>query len=243
MSDLEVIDGEVIEAAPVETTAVVRRERRSEVMRPLDAGELVDSFHAYQELLPRLLEASDYQQASGRRFVKKSGWRKIATAFDLDVILVADEVERDENGRAIRAKVIARAIAPSGRTMDGDGYCSISESRFSSSRADLSKLENDLRTTATTRAKNRAIADLVGMGDVSAEEIGSDTIQTSSPPYGPAVDKTKTGVASKALTHICAGDTDAAEACWNAIKTQAGYMPAVVAQAIVTIANTFEDDS
>jgi len=183
-SDL-VVDATVVEEAPAAYGAqLVRRERRSEVLRPLDADALADSFRQYQELLPRLLEPSDYQQAGDRRFVKKSGWRKIATAFDLDVILVCDEVERDAQDRAVRAKVIARAITPSGRTMDGDGYCSLTESRFQSARADLSKLENDLRATATTRAKNRAIADLVGMGDVSAEEI-ADPGAPDLLPYGP----------------------------------------------------------
>jgi hypothetical protein len=67
----------------------------------------------------------------------------------------------------LRAEVWARAIAPSGRSMDGDGYCSVDEERFSGPRGNKSKLENDLRATATTRAMNRAISGLVGMGEVS----------------------------------------------------------------------------
>lgn len=157
---------------PQAATALVRRERRSEVIRPLDATALVESFQEYQQLLPQLLTLDDYQDAGrGKRFVKKSGWRKIATAFDLDVQIIRSEVERDEHGQPARAEVWARAIAPSGRSMDGDGYCSVDEDRFSGPRGNKSKLENDLRATATTRAMNRAISGLVGMGEVSAEEV------------------------------------------------------------------------
>jgi hypothetical protein len=70
----------------------------------------------------------------------------------------------------VRAEVWIRAVAPNGQFGDGDGYCSADEGRFRGWKG-RQKLENDLRATATTRAKNRAIADLVGMGEVSAEEI------------------------------------------------------------------------
>jgi len=234
-----VVDATVVEEhvePHVGSTELVRRERRSEVLRPLDADQLADSFRQYQSLLPRLLEASDYQEAGGKRFVKKSGWRKIATAFDLDVVIVTAEVDRDEQGHAVRAKVIARAIAPSGRTMDGDGYCSIDESRFTSRRADLSKVENDLRTTATTRAKNRAIADLVGMGDVSAEELGDPEPvrqQAQGPKYGPKVDDLVTPLTIGACKKIT-GDEKAARELWRKVATVCdGYMPQAAAFALI----------
>lgn len=177
-TDEMVIDATVVDDHPHDSTSssasteIARRERRSEVIRPLDPDQLIQSFTDYQQLLPRLLSDSDYQDAGrGRRFVKKSGWRKIATAFDLDVQIIRSTVDRDDTGQPLRAEVWARAIAPSGRSMDGDGYCSGEEDRFSGPRGNRSKLENDLRATATTRAMNRAISGLVGMGEVSAEEI------------------------------------------------------------------------
>lgn len=196
-TDTQVLDAEIVpEDAPAATsTDVVRRERRSEVIRPLDAGQLVESFQLYQQLLPRLLVDSDYQAADGKRFVKKSGWRKIATAFDLDVVRVDDGVERDESGSPIRAWAVYRAIAPSGRSMDGDGYCSIDESRFNSSRG-RQKLENDLRATATTRAMNRAISGLVGMGEVSAEEVSAGADPQATPPVPRAEGKALTNAAN-----------------------------------------------
>lgn len=218
-------------AAPM-STAVVRRERRSEVIRPLNTADVVASMEEYQKLLPQLLADSDYQDAGrGKRFVKKSGWRKIATAFDLDVQIIRSTVDRDEQGQPLRAEVWARAIAPSGRSMDGDGYCSLDEERFSGPRGNKSKLENDLRATATTRAMNRAISGLVGMGDVSAEEV--DGKPDAGPAFGPAYqgDPQRVGDAIAALV----GYPNVA-AVVDPILKAAGYMPQVVADALLTAA-------
>lgn len=227
-------DDQHIEQHPVDhSTEVVRRERRSEVIRPLDADQLIESFTAYQDLLPRLLDASDYQDAGrGKRFVKKSGWRKIATAFDLDVQLIRSTIERDETGQPLRAEVWARAIAPSGRSMDGDGYCSVDEERFSGPRGNKSKLENDLRATATTRAMNRAISGLVGMGDVSAEEVDN----TPPEPWWvkPATDDRKREALDAAA--ILVGERDTARALLKSMADQIGVMPDVIPAALKVLA-------
>jgi hypothetical protein len=206
-------------------TALARRERRSEVIRPLDADQLVESFHEYQALLPRILADSDYQAAeAGKKFVKKSGWRKIATAFDLDVQIVAEEVDRDDNGRILRAKTTARATSPSGRIMEGDGYCTLDE--FTGRRASNPKLENDLRGTAATRAKNRAISDLVGMGDVSAEEAVE--VAGAAVPWwaAPATDERKR-VLLEATAEII-GNRELARELLTGISGSLGVMPDVL---------------
>lgn len=202
-----------------------------QALMPLDANQVVAGMEAYQALLPRLLEESDYQDAgSNRRFVKKSGWRKIARAFNLSVELVSIRVERDGSGQPSRAEAVARATAPNGQVQDGDGYCSADESRFADERG-RQKLENDLRATATTRAKNRAIADLVGMGEVSAEEVA---VGGGSGAPVEAPEETKR-LASEALT-LMVGDVEAARECWGAIKQAAGgSMPAVVAEALLLV--------
>jgi ribosomal protein S8 len=61
---------------------------------------------------------------------------------------------------------ILRATAPNGVYTDGDGHCSIWEDGYSNSY-------HNVKSTAFTRAKNRAISDLVGGGEVSADEIGN----------------------------------------------------------------------
>jgi hypothetical protein len=238
----EVLDAEPVldEPAPepAMSTAVARRERRSEVIRPLDAEQLVDSFHAYQQLLPQLLVDSDYQAAeAGKKFVKKSGWRKIATAFDLDVQIVAEQVERDENGRILRAKTTARATAPSGRVMDGDGYCTIDE--FTGRRATNPKLENDLRGTAATRAKNRAISDLVGMGEVSAEEAVADHAQPG-PAWAEEASAQRKQLALDSLAFLV-GDEDVAKDGLVAVKDALGVVPEGIAVALSRIARVVQE--
>lgn len=238
----EVLDGVEVIPDPDDTQpsmAVVRRERRSEVIRPLDADQLVDSFHAYQQLLPRLLVESDYQAAeAGKKFVKKSGWRKIATAFDLDVQIVGEQVERDGDGRILRAKTTARATAPSGRSMDGDGYCTVDE--FTGRRAANPKLENDLRGTAATRAKNRAISDLVGMGEVSAEEVAIDH-GTPGPAWAVEASPDRKRLALDSLTYLLGEDRDLARYSLGAVKDKLGVVPDGVAGALDRIASVVRE--
>jgi hypothetical protein len=211
------------------------RERRSEVLRPLDPAAVLESFATYQRLLRSLLTPDDWQGPPNKpgSFVKKKGWRKIATAFDLDVKLVPGTLnaERDAEGNPLRAEAVARAITPAGRTMDGDGYCSSDEPRFKDAKG-RQKLENDLRATATTRAKNRAIADLVGMGDVSAEEV-DDTPQhvKSGPKYGPATSDAQLATSRQALGYLmgCEPDGNPVGAALDEIERRAGgYLPQLV---------------
>jgi hypothetical protein len=235
------IDGAAVDIEPIQapSVSVVRRERRSEITRPFDAAGVVDAMRAYQDLLPKLLSPSDYQEAgfengAPRRFVKKSGWRKIATAFDLDVQLIRSTIDRADDGTPLRAEVWARAITPSGRSMDGDGYCSVDESRFAKPSA-RGKLENDLRATAATRAVNRAISGLVGMGEVSAEEVTDDQKNYGGPPHGAPIDDAQKLQIGPAFTKVL-GDPDVAKAAYGAITQELGYMPAAVARAFVVAA-------
>jgi hypothetical protein len=192
--DDEAIDGEAVEIpaateAPEPQHEVTARPlpvpaQPTQLLRPMATPEeAADMMAEYQRTVRAVLDPSDYQEAErGKKFVKKSGWRKIAKAYGLSVEIISVEVERDEEGHATRATVVVRATAPNGQTQDGDGYCSIEEGRFSRSSG-RQKLENDLRATATTRAKNRAISDLVGMGEVSAEEVGSLTHTPAEQPF------------------------------------------------------------
>lgn len=220
------------------TAALIRPTSRPtrEALVPLDADAVIEGMEAYQALLPRLLADSDYQGTGSDKFVKKSGWRKIARAFNLSVEIVSISILRDERGKPERAECIARALAPNGQIQDADGYCSIEE--FTGKRGSDPKIENTLRATATTRAKNRAIADLVGMGEVSAEEMENVGGGNSGPPYGPAVDEEGRVKSSAALAFLLDAD---AEAIWKATVAEAGYMPVVVANSIRRIARVLAE--
>jgi hypothetical protein len=147
----------------------------------------------YRELTAAMLTGDDWQIIPTGRFVKRSGFQKIASGYGVSTEIMAEHVDRGEDGKPIRASATVRATHPSGRYADGSGRCSIDESRFSkpSGRA---KAEHDIAATAVTRATNRAISNLVGFGQVSAEEIdgagGGGASAGGGPalPYGPEGD-------------------------------------------------------
>jgi len=130
--------------------------------------EAVSTMRAFQELKSKLLDENDVVQIEGKKYIKRSGWRKIALAFNISTEIV--EVSREEKDGKYIVRVKARAIAPNGRVSEEIGVCDSSE--FESGR--LKASIHNIETKATTRALNRAISDLVGGGEVSAEEIITD---------------------------------------------------------------------
>lgn len=229
------MDVEVVDHAPPSTTVDLRVTH--EVIRPLDPGEVVEAMRSHQELLRRILDPSDWQGAPDAKgsFVKKSGWRKIALAYNLALGRVSEEVERDDSGMPLRATFTAWAQAPNGRRVEATGHCAYAESRFSGPRGNISKLENDIRATAETRAKNRAISDLIGMGKVSAEEAEADG---TNQPFGPIATPAQHGQAERAVAYVL-GTTDgaAARAVLDTIRDKAGGdLPWLAVQAVGLLA-------
>ena len=138
----------------------------------------------YQEVCKALLDKSDYQNVKingkSTAFKKKSAWRKIATAFNISDEILEKEIIRDDNYQIISATFAVKVTAPNGRSGIGTASCSIFDKIKHSDleqpsnfelRKRFNNAENDVIGTAHTRAKSRAISDLVGMGEVSAEEM------------------------------------------------------------------------
>jgi len=98
--------------------------------------------------------------------IKKSGWRKLANAFNLSVQKISEVIIPEPPRETQYAKVEVLVIAPNGRTMPGEGVCSVHERGFA-------KQDHDIPATAMTRAVNRGISDLIAAGEVSAEEIAA----------------------------------------------------------------------
>ncbi len=148
------------------TTAMVAyAEHNPGLVSPLvDATAAKAAIHQYEALKAAIVRPDDVQMIQGRRFLKKAFWRRVATCFGLSLELVSQERGFDEQGHLFYS-VMYKAIAPNGRTMDADGYCSTAENGRDKWP------EHNVRATAHTRAKNRAISDLVGGGEVSAEEM------------------------------------------------------------------------
>ena len=131
-----------------------------------DVQGTVTALEQFKKLKTSVLSPEDTVIIEGKPFIKRSGWRKIALAFNVSTEIVSIEHEKLENDYIVRVR--ARATAPNGRISEGIAACSKSE--FTGKREKMGTVHN-IEATASTRAINRAISDLVGGGEVSAEEI------------------------------------------------------------------------
>lgn len=137
---------------------------------PLPTPQLAkDMMDDLQEIMHAVLDESDYAVISGKKHRKRSGFTKLRRAFHITIKLVDSEWEDLGDGE-FGYRAVVRAAFPNGRYEDGDGYCDsieMAKGRIAASR-------HNVRAKAMTRAKNRATADLLGTGEVSAEEIGPE---------------------------------------------------------------------
>jgi hypothetical protein len=100
----------------------------------------------------------------GKSFVKKPGWRKLAFAYNLADEIVKEVKETDDKRTVWRMWV--RITAPNGRSVVGVASAASDEKRFAHA-------DHDVYALCHTRAKNRAISDILGLGEVSFEEMAS----------------------------------------------------------------------
>jgi len=141
---------------------------------------------------------------------KRSAMSKLAGAFRLEEVLGDGEpeynleilssgwmIERvrhgkrlqitwyDERGEIVRSVVHVVIRRPDGKEFHGVGSCSRDERGFSK--------EHDIIATAATRARVRAIAEALGWGAVSAEEITSSPEVEPQPEVPQVVEQTVQG--------------------------------------------------
>lgn len=152
-----------------------------------DVDIAIEQWDAYQKLCKGLLNDSDYQEiivkekdetgsyvSVKRHFKKKSAWQKLSRAFNVDTKIVDRELERTKIGRVREAYYCVRATLPNGRSVESDALCSRSE------KGKDKVSDHTIMSTAKTRATNRAIAELIGAGEVSAEEMSAEKIVSKS---------------------------------------------------------------
>ena len=134
------------------------------IVRPaVSASEALAAWKEFQALKHCIIEKSDIQTIQGKPFIKKSGWRKFATFYNLtDKIVEETQIPIEKGGFYWKIKVVC--TAPNGRQTEGVGMCSSLE------KSGARQL-HDVYTTAHTRSKNRAISDMIAAGEVSAEEM------------------------------------------------------------------------
>ena len=141
----------------------------------VDVDHALKEWRAYQRLCKELLDDSDYQEYTQKdkktgkiitkRSPKKSAWFKLGRAFNVRTKIVEKEFTLTKTGATQEAYYIIRAELPNGRTVESDGSCSRLE------KGKKEATSHTIRSTAKTRATNRAIGELIGAGEVSAEEL------------------------------------------------------------------------
>ena len=167
------------------------------------------AFAAYVELTQKILTPDDYQTVKqggkDKTFKKKSAWRKYSTAFNLTELVDQGylEIERDGFNRPTNARALVVMQATNGRTASGYHECNVHERCCPAAFGERCSKKGwkghfccstgctghshwshpgDIPATAHTRAKNRAISDMIGAGEVSAEEVTDDGPQYDDEP-------------------------------------------------------------
>ena len=141
--------------------------------------EAVAAFEDYQQLKGKLGSREDFTRIGSKAHPNKSFVRKVQRYFGISCSLVQDEPLKNEAGDIIGWLCAARAVhSVTGHYQEGDGSCEMSEKNPNQ------RTVHNVRAHAVTRAKNRAIMDLVGFGDVTADEIEqAEAAGTESPYY------------------------------------------------------------
>ena len=154
-----------VEVVTEETTSTdVAVVKQTGSIQNFNVDDALAQWEAYQIFTEKLLDKSDYIDIKGKAFKKKSAWRKYARAFNINTEIISKDILKNDKGVVIEAEFTVRATLPDGRHCDGWGNCSRRE-------GNKNKPNHDIPATAMTRATNRAIADLIGAGEVTAEEV------------------------------------------------------------------------
>jgi len=154
---------EVVPSKPLDMTALESIKVYPIVVPAVTAEAMKAQITLFQSLKASLLDKNqDIANIQGNPFIKRSGWRKFALAFNISDEIIREQKEKQ--GDEFEWRMWVKVWAPNGRSVVGIGACSSKE-------RDFAHLEHDVYATAHTRAKNRALSDLIGSGEVSWEEL------------------------------------------------------------------------
>jgi hypothetical protein len=154
------------------------QERLPAVLSPKQAREELEAFQALKASLAQpgdFQEFIDKKSGAKHSFAKKRLVKNLAMAFRVSVQIVKTEVDQLP-GNHIGVRIVARATRLSGAFAEASGACSTLEARFEKSydKGVTGRNYHDCVSTAETRATNRAVLNLIGGGEVSAEEMAAE---------------------------------------------------------------------
>jgi hypothetical protein len=167
-------------------TAVQTTEpQRGFLTAAVSLDDAIKAFDLYGQAKTRLLNDNDvlYIGASGKPvhkdvkdsvpYIKKSGWRKMARFFGLSVDILGKEKIWTEDAKGDKYYIWAYQIKVShqcGAYVLAEGVCS-SRDKFFTKGGKVPADETNVMLKAQTVGINRGISDLLGAGEVSAEEV------------------------------------------------------------------------
>ena len=133
----------------------------------VEAADMVANMQKYQALVDKLLEPSDSLTLNGKRFLRKSGWQKLAVPFGISTSIVEEAKETfPDDPTKIAYHFTIKAEVPGVRSVEDVGSCDNITDR-------PNQPIHIIRTMAKTRATSRAIAALLGKSEQSAEDMES----------------------------------------------------------------------
>jgi len=133
-----------------------------QVLNNADTNISIKAFTEIDKLKNSILDTRDLVTIKWKRYINKRWYRKLAIAFNISTEIVKEE--RIEKDNLVIYDFSIRATSPVGRYMESSASCASNE-------RDFNHIENDVRAIAQTRATNRCISDLIGLWEVSYEEM------------------------------------------------------------------------
>lgn len=143
-----------------------------EILKPVEnLTTIKNAFNEISKIKNMLLDSKDIVKIKGKNYINKRWFRKLAIAFSISTEIISEKriVEDD----TIIYDFSIRAITPIWRYMEASASCSSTE-------RDFNHLDNDVRATSQTRATNRTISDLIGLWEISYEEVQDSWYQNYS---------------------------------------------------------------
>ena len=148
-----------------------------EVKRPevqiVNVADAREAMRAFEDFKKAVLTQDDFYKQGSKLYVRKSGWMKYAMALGITTHVYNERSETVKfNGKEILAfHFEAKAVALNGRSAEAVGSASSDEGK------PWSDAYHSIRAMAQTRAVERAISNLVGGGELGAEEADTKTFQ------------------------------------------------------------------
>lgn len=151
-----------------QSTALQTTKMTSEIVIP-DVVNAKKAMAAFETLKRDMLQdGKDYVHIQGKLAITRAGFSKIALAFRVNTEVI--KITRISTKEDYIVHIITRASMLNGRYTDAIASCSMSEFRDGLIKGTIANVE----AKAATRSKSRAIADLVGGGVLSVEELNAD---------------------------------------------------------------------